>query len=70
MTRTDAGGGPGVLVDWDAERHPMVLVRDPGTGQVLSFARGGRMNVRTDAAALDLLFSDGVRTTFRRAQVR
>lgn len=70
MTRTDAGGRPGVSVDWDAERHPMVMVRDPGTGQVLSFARGGRMNVRTDAAALDLLFSDGVRTTSRRVQVR
>lgn len=47
---------------WDAATYPMALVRDPTTGQVLSFARGGRALIWTRAAALDLTFSDGVRT--------
>ncbi|HEX8243416.1 MAG TPA: hypothetical protein VF541_07975 [Longimicrobium sp.] len=45
------------------------MVRDPRTGQVLSFARGGAAQVRTDAPELELLFSDGVRTTPRRVRV-
>ncbi|HEY0020906.1 MAG TPA: hypothetical protein VGC13_31685 [Longimicrobium sp.] len=64
------GGTGGVALRWEPARHPMVLVRDPATGQVLSFARGGRVEVRTDAAELDLLLSDGVRTTAHRVRVR
>lgn len=63
-------GTGGVALRWEPARHPMVLVRDPATGQVLSFARGGRVEVRTDAAELDLLLSDGVRTTAHRVRVR
>ena len=40
----------------------MILVRDPDTGEVLSFARGGRAEVRTSKRSLDLLVSDGVRS--------
>lgn len=54
---------PGVVeVSWDAARYPMVLVRDPVTGQILSFARGGRALVATTRRSLDVSTSDGVTT--------
>jgi hypothetical protein len=40
----------------------MIVVRDPDTGEVLSFARGGTALVRTDKGELDLDVSDGVRS--------
>jgi hypothetical protein len=44
VTRT----APGRLgLRWDARRSPMLLVRDPVTGEVLSFARGGAAEVAT-----------------------
>ncbi|HEX2080752.1 MAG TPA: hypothetical protein VHG08_23810 [Longimicrobium sp.] len=63
-------GNDGVALSWSEAEHPVVMVRDPRTNQVLSFARGGATQVRTDAAELELLFSDGVRTTPRRVQIR
>jgi hypothetical protein len=45
---------------WDASAHPMLMVRDPVTGEVLSFARGGRSEVVTDRGELDLQLSTGV----------
>ena len=62
--------GRGLSLSWAADRHPMVVVRDPRTGEILSFARGGSVNVQTDAPELELLFSDGVRTSARRVRVR
>jgi hypothetical protein len=62
--------GPGrVLLRWDASRTPMVVVRDPRTGEVLSFARGGRAEVLTDGAELVLGLSDRVRSTDARVRV-
>ncbi|MBA3496029.1 MAG: hypothetical protein H0T86_02875 [Gemmatimonadales bacterium] len=49
-----------VAVRWDAALHPMVMVRDPSTGQVLSFARGGQAEVVTDRDDLELQLSNGV----------
>jgi hypothetical protein len=60
-----AGSAP--VLSWSADRHPVVLVRDARTGQVLSFARGGRVEVPAGTGEVELLFSDGVRTTARRA---
>jgi hypothetical protein len=40
----------------------MIMVRDPDTGEVLSFARGGRAVVQTSKGLLDLDISDGVRS--------
>jgi len=54
-------GGGRVGLRWDASAHPMLMVRDPGTGQVLSFARGGRSEIVTDRGELDLQLSTGVR---------
>jgi hypothetical protein len=54
-------GGGRVGLRWDVSAHPMVMVRDPVTGEVLSFARGGRSEVVTDRGELDLQLSTGVR---------
>jgi hypothetical protein len=50
----------GVSVQWDATIHPMVMVRDPDTGEVLSFARGGSVEVPTAKGELDVTASDQV----------
>jgi hypothetical protein len=50
----------GVVLRWDASAHPMVMVRDPETGQVLSFARGGETQIETTKAELDVIASDMV----------
>ncbi len=55
--------GGEVRLEWDAARRPMALVRDPATGEVLSFARDGGAALRTGSPQLEVLFSDGVRTT-------
>lgn len=58
--RTTRVGSGRVGLRWDAAAHPMVMVRDPVTGQVLSFARGGWSEVATDRDDLELQLSDGV----------
>ena len=45
---------------WDGAAHPMVMVRDPDTGEVLSFARGGDMEIATTKRELDVVLSDRV----------
>ncbi|HEX6909217.1 MAG TPA: hypothetical protein VF142_02430, partial [Longimicrobium sp.] len=60
----------GAAVRWEAARHPLAVVRDPRTGEILSFARGGAADVQTDAPELELLFSDGVRTSTQRVRIR
>jgi hypothetical protein len=45
------------------------MVRDPDTGDVLSFARGGEVEVMTSKTRVDLLLSNGVRSTPRRVRV-
>jgi len=62
--------GENVSLRWDAAVHPMIMVRDPDTGEVLSFARGGTSLVRTAKGELDLVISDGVRSHQIRADVR
>lgn len=57
------GSGGQVRLEWDAARRPMALVRDPATGEIVSFARDGGAALRTRSPQLEVLFSDGVRTT-------
>jgi hypothetical protein len=52
-------------IRWDATRFPVVMVRDPDTGMVLSFARGGDATIATSKAALDLNFSNRVSSSRR-----
>jgi len=49
-----------VRLTWDAVAHPLVMVRDASTGDVLSFARGGDMPIKTSARQLELTLSSGV----------
>lgn len=55
---------------WDAGAHPMAMVRNAATGEILSFARGGEITLRTSATELDVQFSDGVRVERRRVVVQ
>ena len=66
VARREAGS---VALQWNASAHPMIMVRDPDTGEVLSFARGGRARVWTTKASLDLVASDGVRSAVKRVRV-
>ncbi|HSM34970.1 MAG TPA: M66 family metalloprotease, partial [Longimicrobiales bacterium] len=76
--RTDApavlvrpSGPDQVLLEWDAVRHPIALVRDRASGAIVAFARGGEAIIATpvsDPAQLLVDLSDGVRT--RRALSR
>lgn len=54
--------GENVSLNWNAAAHPMIIVRDPSTGEIFSFARGGSAMVRTPKGELDLDVSDGVRS--------
>ncbi len=54
--------GGNVSLRWDAAVHPMIMVRDPDTKEVLAFARGGRAVVRTSKGELLLDISDGLRS--------
>lgn len=61
-----------VRVRWNAALNPVVMVRDPRTGAVLSFARGGDAEVRTpddSPASVDVLLSNRVRSVQRRVTV-
>ncbi|MFL5534663.1 MAG: CARDB domain-containing protein [Gemmatimonadales bacterium] len=49
-----------IALQWNAALHPMLIVRDPDTGEVLSFARGGNARVWTGKGAVDLEVSNGV----------
>jgi hypothetical protein len=55
-------GPQGVTLKWNSQSHPMIVVRDPDNGQVLSFARGGTATVATGKRQVDLEVSDGVRS--------
>ncbi len=57
QARRTAGGA---ALQWDARAHPMIMVRDPDTGEVLSFARGGSVDISTDKSELDVILSDQV----------
>jgi hypothetical protein len=62
--------GDEVRLEWRDGEQPMALVRDPRTGEVLSFARDGGAALRTRSPELEVLFSDGVRTTRRTLRVQ
>jgi len=53
--------GPGrVSLRWDPTAHPMVMVRDPASGQVLSFAQGGAAEIATQRTDLEVQLSNGI----------
>jgi hypothetical protein len=58
----DVRPGPGgrVRLSWDASRAPVVLVRDPVSGQVISLARGGQADLVTTRRDLALSVADRI----------
>lgn len=65
-----AEGAGAFRVRWDPRKAPAVLVRDVATGQVIAVARGGNARVRGSAHEVELVLSDGVRSSGRRLLVR
>jgi hypothetical protein len=58
-----------VSLRWDAQVNPMIMVRDPDTGEVLSLARGGDVELPTAKSQVDLVISDGVKSRIQRMAV-
>jgi hypothetical protein len=57
----EVGAAPGrAVLRWDHALHPEVMVRDPRTGEVLAFARGGTAQIRAEAPEIEIATSDGV----------
>jgi hypothetical protein len=67
-TVEEAGGGR-VRLRWNAARAPLMVVRDPSSGRVLSFARGGDAAVYTQGAEVELLSPKARRGGARRVRV-
>jgi hypothetical protein len=59
-----------VHLGWDHGAYPRVMVRNPRTGSFIGNGVTGSLDLETDAAELDLYFSDGVRTIIRKVPVR
>lgn len=57
----------GVSVAWNAQRYPLVVVRDARTGEILSFARNGAASIATPARDFELTLSNGVASTVLKA---
>jgi hypothetical protein len=66
LRRTAAGR---VALRWDSQALPMVVVRDPENGQILSLARGGEVELSTSKGQVDLIISNGVRSRAQRMRV-
>jgi hypothetical protein len=67
--RAAARGRPDEMV-WDADRYPLVVVRDADTGRVLAFARQGQLSLPGPVERLRFDVSDGVRSVRARPEGR
>lgn len=56
--RRAAGGR--VRLDWNADAHPLLVLRDPETHAIVSLVRGGAATLRLPARPLEAIVSDGV----------
>lgn len=63
-------GGDRIRLEWDPETFPLVQVRDPGRGYVLAVGRNGVIELSTDAEAIEVAVSEGVRSTAYRYALR
>lgn len=63
-------GGGRVGLRWNARALPMVMVRDAATGEVLSLARGGDVELPGIKGEVELVMSDGVRSRVKRLPAR
>lgn len=60
--------GRRAAITWDTLAAPIVMVRDPVSGQVLSIGRGGRVEVEAGGSELDVVLSNGVGSTVQRVR--
>jgi hypothetical protein len=67
LTRASARS---LRMQWNAVRFPVVMVRDPRSGQVLSFARGGDATIVSPSDSLEVSFSNRVGSARRVVRVR
>jgi len=67
--RLSVAAGTRSRLEWDASGYPMALVRDPATGEILSFARGGQIDIDGPGRDLDVTFSDGVGSVRRLVRI-
>jgi hypothetical protein len=65
LAAVSAVGGSEAEVTWNPATYPMVVVRDADTGQVLTLGRSGRVRVAPGSDAVELEFSNGLRTVER-----
>ncbi|MEX2570512.1 MAG: hypothetical protein WD737_04350, partial [Gemmatimonadota bacterium] len=54
--------GDRVIVRWDAQAHPLLVLRNPQSGRIVSLLRGGSAELPYDGRALEVTPSDGVRS--------
>ncbi len=52
------------------ESQAMAMIRDPRTGEILSLVRDGAASLQTSAGDLEVILSDGVRSTAHRVRLR
>ena len=57
-------------LDWGGVDLPLIVVRDPDSGEILSFARGPTALIDSEADELDLTFAPGIGGLRRRVPVR
>lgn len=57
-------------VQWDAERFPLLQLRDPESGTILALARHGDVTIPATQATLEVALSEGVRSAAARMQPR
>lgn len=62
LLQARAEGAGGVEITWDAARTPLLVIRDPDTGEILSLARGGRVTLPVRPTRMEAVASDGVRS--------
>jgi hypothetical protein len=65
--RTEQSGR--VRLAWNDDAYPMLVVRDPDTREILTFARGGSVSVPTGKKLLDITVSNSVSSTRLRIAV-
>ncbi len=63
---TTSTGREGTAVRWDASSYPLAVVRDPVSNQILTIGRDGYAEVVTSATEVELILSDGLRSTTER----